>query len=479
MIVIRKSPCMLSEKNKIKDMKFHFSGICGAGMGNVALLCARAGHQVKGSDQNAFPPMSDLLAQEGIPVFSGYEASHVEREFTPDVQVISNALSRNNPEAALAERSNWKRMSFPEVLEKFFLPGRESFVVAGTHGKTTTSAALAEILKPYGAGCFIGGGTRDGQAGVRLGEASAPFVLEGDEYDTAWFDKGAKFLHYRPKRCILTYLEWDHVDIYPDFEKMKDAFRDLIRLIPADGTVLCSSSCELLRPLAKEGSAAVFSYGWNGSDDIRIEVLQSGLEGSLFRLHAPWGVEEYRTPMAGKIYIENLTAAISAARMWGAGFSEVLDRLRNFQGMKRRLENLRPDDPNPVYSDFAHHPTAIQATIQVLKDLYPGKKIRAVFDPRNATSRRSVFHDRLVSSLGVADAVIIGPPFHDARLKDDEKLDAVKLAADIGDHAVAMKDEEELKRALLGPSPDNTVTVLMSCGAFFGIPALMRQTNRG
>lgn len=438
-------------------------------MGNVALLLKSLGHEVKGSDQNAFPPMSTMLEEEGIKILDGYSESNVTSGFEPDVQVIANALSRTNPECDLAERSSWQRVSFPEVIEKWILPGRESYVVAGTHGKTTTSSLLAQMLEPENAGSLIGGIMKNGSPGCRLGGSGAPFVLEGDEYDTAWFDKHSKFLHYCPKYLILTHLEWDHVDIFPTFDDMIAEFQTLLKLIPKDGCVLYCGDVPELVELMQGFQGKAMSYGFGESCDWR--CVSQKKEGSLTRLEIKHGTSTsyLKTPLFGELYHLNLLAAFAMVRSTTElSLEKIQEQMLTFAGAKRRLELLRDED-FLLYSDFAHHPTAIEATLKALVEEYPEKKVLAIFDPRNATSRRNVFEKQLADSFRVAHQVIIAPPHADKKLEESEKLNSEHLAELIGSQAKGFRQECEFKEAALNSAKNHDIVVVMSCGSCYGI----------
>lgn len=442
-------------------------------MGNVAMLLKALGHEVKGSDQQAFPPMSTMLAEQGIEILEGYSEENVIKGFVPDVQVIANALSRANPECALAETSEWQRVSFPEVIEKWILPGRDSYVVAGTHGKTTTSSLLAKMLEPIQAGSLIGGIMQNGSPGCQLGKAEAPFVLEGDEYDTAWFDKHSKFLHYRPKFLILTHLEWDHVDIFPKFDDMIAEFQALLNLIPEDGCVLYCGDVPELEKLMKDFKGKSRSYGFGEHCDWR--CVSHEKNGSLTQLNFENEGLKYclKTPLFGKLYYLNLLAAFAMVKSTTElSLEEIEAQVIEFAGAKRRLELLRDGDFK-LYSDFAHHPTAIEATINALKEEFPDKKILAIFDPRNATSRRNVFEQQLADSFVGADQVLIAPPHQDHKLDVSEKLDAEHLAQLIGAKAEGFVDEGKFREAALKSAKNNEIVVVMSCGSCYGmIPEL-------
>lgn len=450
-----------------QGLKFHFSGICGAGMGNVATLLARAGHEVQGSDEKAFPPMSVQLHQEGIPVHEGYGDGALDWGFQPDLQVVSNVMSRDNAEVEAGRRRGLRQVSFPEVLEEFILPGRTSCVVAGTHGKTTTSSLLHRLLRSTGAGCFVGGVMKDGSSGCDLGVEGAPFVLEGDEYDTAFFDKNSKFLHYGPTHLCLTHLEWDHVDIFPTFEDMLKQFRALIAKMPAHGQIVYNGDEEELRNLVKAAPCRSLSYGEGEDCDLRL--MNREATGPL-AIAGPDGPVELPTSLVGRIYQLNLLGAYATAR-YGLGIDHgtLVENLGDFSGAQRRFECLGADEERVVISDFAHHPTAVAATLAIARETFPGRPLVAVFDPRNATSRRRVFEERLMDALKAADEVFLAPPPVDRRLNSENRLDVMRLAEGIGSRARGFQDGAVFVDSVAQRCSEGRVVLVMSCGSCYGL----------
>jgi UDP-N-acetylmuramate: L-alanyl-gamma-D-glutamyl-meso-diaminopimelate ligase len=450
-------------------VKFHFSGICGAGMGNVACLLQEAGHQVKGSDQNVFPPMSLQLERLGVTLLNGYNEAQVEAIFTPDIQVISNALPSNHVEVLAGKMAGVTQMSFPDVLERFILPGRKSYVVAGTHGKTTTSSILAHLMRPIGAGAFVGGVMKNGDAGCHLGELTAPFVLEGDEYDTAFFDKHSKFLHYKPKVLILTHLEWDHVDIFPSFEDMLKEFRALISLLPSDGLVIYCGDHGSIKDLLVDFKGQKISYGIDPENDVCLKSSRPEGAAQVLTLTTPWGAREIRTSLIGKIYHLNLLGAWLAAHLGeGLSWEALAAQLGGFSGAQRRLE-LLASKPQIVISDFAHHPTAVAETLRLVRENWPTRRLVAIFDPRNATSRRNVFENRLAESLSLADVISIAPPPQDLRLTDKDRLNPKALLSKIAGSTEYFEDGSSFVQGVLSILKADDVVVVMSCGSCYGL----------
>ncbi len=458
-----------------KNLKFHFSGICGAGMGNVATLMHQAGYQIKGSDSSYFPPMSEQLESLNIPIYKEYKTDNICADFTPDFHVISNVLSKNHEEVTEGKKKEIDYLSFPEVLNKFILSSRTNIVIAGTHGKTTTASLLSRCLKSLNPGYFIGGVMKDNQPGCRLGDPKAPFIIEGDEYDTAYFDKHSKFLHYQPKHLILTHLEWDHVDIFPNFECMVKEFKSLLKLIPEDGSVVYCGDLEIFRNLLKKYTFKKISYGFADSNDVQIKGSKR-LNGKT-HLRIAHQDSEYvlETDLFGDIYYSNLTASWAMAMNLGMVHNQIIENLGTFCGAKRRLERVS-SIPFPIFSDFAHHPTAIEATINILLKEFPEKRIWAIFDPRNATSRRNIFEKKIISALNLAHKVSIGPVIEDKKIHTDEKFNNKSVAEQIGAKAKAYSSAIELEKDIFAENDENIVMLVMSCGAFYGI--LSKLQNR-
>lgn len=436
-------------------------------MGNVASLIKQTGHDVKGSDSAFFPPMSDVLKELNITTFEGYNESHLQDTFNPDYQIISNVLSKDHTEVKAGESLQIPRLSFPEALSQFIIKDRDSIVIAGTHGKSTTTSIVSKLLESIKPGYFIGGALQDGSPGAVLGDKKAPFILEGDEYDTAFFDKNSKFLHYKPKYLILTYLEWDHIDIFPKFEDMIKQFKELLALIPKDGKVFYCGDCEALNTLMESFDGQKISYGFNKKNDIVIDLVSK--EDDLSMVHCSYLNQKhsFKTYFKGDIYIQNCTVAWFLAKEFKLSHDQAQKSLEKFKGVKRRLEKLH--DSPLIFSDFAHHPTAIEATIKILKKEYQNKKVWAIFDPRNATSRRSTFEDRIATALNYADHVTIGPPAEDKRLKDEETFSSLRVAKAIGCKATGLTQVDDLTQHLLDHLLDDHVILIMSCGAFHGI----------
>lgn len=456
----------------MSELDVHLIGICGTGMGSFAGLLQAEGHRVRGSDQNVYPPMSDKLAAWGIPVAEGYRPENLEPR--PDLVVVGNVIRRDNPEARAAMDGGIEYLSFPEALGKLFLGGRRSLVVAGTHGKTTTTSLLAWLLASAGRdpGLLVGGVPANFDEGFRRG--SGPhFVIEGDEYDTAFFDKRPKFLHYQPMVAIMTSIELDHVDIYPNVEAIEARFDELAALVPEDGRILaCASFPRVLarRPAAR-ATWETYSARPESGADWTVGQSSAGPEGLRFELvRQGENLGELLLPMSGRHNLENAVAAAAVALHEGLSFDELREGMASFEGIARR-QTLRGEvDGVRVIDDFAHHPTAVKETLEGLRSRYSGRLI-AIFEPRTATSARKHFQEAYAGAFGAADQVLIAPVGR-KELPEDERLDVARLARDIarsGPSAEAPESIEAIVGQLSANARPGDTLVFMSNGGFGGI----------
>jgi UDP-N-acetylmuramate: L-alanyl-gamma-D-glutamyl-meso-diaminopimelate ligase len=459
-------------------MKLHLIGIAGTGMGSLAGLLRAAGHEVRGSDEHVYPPMSTQLAELGIPVMSGFSPDNLAWE--PDRVVVGNICRRDHIEVLAAQERGIPLVSFPALLSELFLADRNSIVVAGTHGKTTTSSLMSFVLTEAGRdpSFLIGGVPINFWRSWRLGHG-ADFVVEGDEYDTAFFDKKSKFLHYRPKLVILTSVEFDHADIFADEAAVKQAFREFVALIPPEGNLVVCTASPGAVDVAKSARCKVTSYGRPGTDaQWTFEVTGRKLGGrSILRLACDGkAMITLDTGMAGIFNMENLAGVIAASHCLGIEMVQVVRASRHFLGVKRRQEICGVACGVTVVDDFAHHPTAIRETLGALKGRHGPGKLIAAFEPRSATSRRAIFQEDFVQALAVADEVVLAPLFHPEKVPEGERLDVEKLAADLRGQeiparviATAAATAEHLSRRA---SPGDTV-VIMSSGDYGGLHDLL------
>lgn len=455
-------------------LDIHLIGICGTGMGSFAGLLQAAGHRVRGSDQNVYPPMSDKLRAWGIPVAEGYRAENLEPR--PDLVVVGNVVRRDNPEARAAIDGGLDYTSFPEALGRLFLAERRALVVAGTHGKTTTTSLLAWVLAHGGRdpGLLVGGVPENFGEGFRLG-AGETFVVEGDEYDTAFFDKRPKFLLYRPWLAILTSLEYDHADIYPDVETIEARFDELTALVPESGRILACATAP--RVLARRARAVADwqTYGVETDAHWAASNLSANAEGTEFSLRREGALlGRLHLPMSGRHNVENAVAVAATALQEGLTLDEVQDGFRTFRGIARRQTVRAEVDGTRIIDDFAHHPTAVKLTLEGLRERYgPGGRIIAIFEPRTATSSRRYFQDAYAEAFDAADEVLIAPVGR-SELDTEERLDIEVLAKQIRERGVSARAFETLDailETLVASRRSGDSFVFMSNGGFGAIHA--------
>ncbi len=463
--------------------RVHISGICGTGTGALACLLAEMGVSVRGSDDHVYPPMSDYLAARGIELLHGYDAAHLEDR--PDWVVIGNALSRDQVEAAAARALALPTTSFPAALEAWVLPGRRSIVVAGTHGKTTTTTLTTHLLREAGLdpGWLIGGIPQALPGPAHLGEG-APFVIEGDEYDTAYFDKGSKFLHYRPEICILTSVELDHLDIFPDQAAVDAAFGRLLALLPEEGLlVACGDDPGVRRVVAATPPACpVAWYGLGPGVAVRAEPVAQEGEACRFHLTLEGTRIECRLPMAGDHNVANATAALIAARAAGGEPASLAAALSRFAGVRRRQEVVAEVAGVTLIDDFAHHPTAVAATLDALRRRYPGRRLWAVFEFRSNSAIRRQFQEAYSAALGRADRVALPPILRAHRLEPEALLDPRAVAEALtagGTPATACTDLDALVDHLAAAVQPQEVVVVMSSGGFGDLLGRLRARLEG
>ena len=455
-------------------MKVHLIGIAGTGMGSIAGLLRAAGHDVRGSDEHVYPPMSIQLAEQGIPVFEGFRPENLD--WTPERVVVGNVCRRDHVEVLAAQERRIPLTSFPALLAEVFLEHRRSVVVAGTHGKTTTSSLLAHALTEAGRdpSFLIGGVPVNHRQSWRLG-GGEEFIIEGDEYDTAFFDKKSKFLHYRPQIVILTSVEFDHADIFADETAVKDAFREFVELIPAGGDLIVCAASPGALDVAKSARCRVTTYGRPGfAADWTFEVARRTLGGrSEIRLaHQGTVAGTLETGLPGVYNLENLAGVVAAASRLGVPLASLARSSQRFLGVKRRQEFRGIAAGVTIVDDFAHHPTAIRETLAALKGRFGPGKLIAAFEPRSATSRRAVFQHDFVGALAVADEVILAPLYAPAKVPAADRLDVERLAADLRSDdvparlipTVAATVDHIAERAV----PGDTI-VVMSSGDYGGL----------
>ena len=450
----------------------HLIGICGTGMGALAGMLVEAGYVVTGSDENVYPPMSDFLRDLGIKVFQGYTGDNLAHG--PDLVVVGNVVTRRNEEAMGLRDLGLPYLSFPQTLRAFFLEGRRPIVVAGTHGKTTTSSLAAWLLDAAGLdpGFMVGGLLGNYGRNYRLGRGDW-FVVEGDEYDTAFFDKVPKFIHYAPRIGILTSVEFDHADIYADLEAVKAAFRRFVALIPVDGLLVAWGDDSLVRTLSEASSAPVVYYGFNFGNDWRAVDLKVEGRRTRFTLTRPGrDPVDVFAPLPGTYNVLNTLAAAAALDHAGLAPERLRSGLEGFKGVKRRQEVRGVVDGVTVIDDFAHHPTAVRQTIAGIRRAYPSARLVAVFEPRTNTSRRKVFQDEYARAFDSADEVLIRVPPDLEKVEPDQRFSSERLVRDLTDRglrAFLYEGTEGILSRLLDNVASGEVVLIMSNGGFDGL----------
>jgi UDP-N-acetylmuramate: L-alanyl-gamma-D-glutamyl-meso-diaminopimelate ligase len=461
-------------------VKVHLIGIGGTGMGAVAGLLAAAGHEVRGSDTAVYPPMSEQLAALAIPIYEGFSADNLA--WGPDEVVVGNVNGRDHVEVVAAQQRGIPLTSFPAILGGQLLVDRHAIVVTGTHGKTTTTSLVAHILDDAGRrpSFFIGGVPIGFGQGWQLG-AGPDFVVEGDEYDTAFFDKGSKFLHYRPRTAILTSVELDHVDIFSSMDQVRDAFKAFIALIPTDGLlVACAEHAEVLAvaqgakckvetyAVVEDADASANTATWRASG---IQYLKTGrVAFDVYR--GDEQLERFETLLTGRHNLANCLAAIAVAFSRGVPVEVIARGVSSFAGVRRRQELRGVAGGVTVLDDYAHHPTAVRETLLALRKRFPKRRLIAVYEPRSATSRRRTFQGEFAQAFAHADEVIVGRLFDPQKIPKDERFDPEKLALDLhraGTQASYLPEVDQIVKHLVAGAAPGDIVVVLSSGSFDGL----------
>jgi UDP-N-acetylmuramate: L-alanyl-gamma-D-glutamyl-meso-diaminopimelate ligase len=445
----------------------HFIGICGTAMASAAAALQEKGVRVTGSDQNVYPPMSTFLAERRIEVISGYAEPNLASR--PDLVVIGNAISRGNPEAEYVLDHKLPYCSLPELLKHFFIRGKRSLVVTGTHGKTTTTALLAWVFEHNGLNpsFLIGGIPNNLGQGARFTDSDW-FIIEGDEYDTAFFDKRSKFVHYLPEVGIINNLEFDHADIFPDLEAIKTSFKHFIRLIPRNGLLLGNGDDPNLAPLLNVTHCPVKRFGLSEGNAVQGFNLRYGPTATEFEIPS----FKFHTNFVGELNVRNALAVVACAKHCGLKNHQIQAAFDTFKGIKRRLEVRGIAGGITVVDDFGHHPTAIRETLRALRIKYPSQKLWAIFEPRTNTTRRNIFQSELAASFADADSVVVAQISRLELLPPEERLDPAKLMQELqaaGKHAAYLPDVEAIVAHVAKHAQGGEVVVVFSNGGFGGI----------
>ncbi len=460
-------------------MHIHFIGICGTAMGNGALMMRALGHTITGSDDNIYPPMSDLLKEQGIEIGAGFDRAHLLPK--PELVIIGNAMSRGNAEveATLADRIPFA--SLPELLKREVIQGRESIVVAGTHGKSTTSSLIAWVFEVGGLSpnFLIGGVPENFGQGYKVDRSSKFVILEGDEYDTAFFDKRSKFLHYLPTTLIINNIEFDHADIFPTLDDIKTAFRRATLLVPENGVIIANGDDANVQEILQNAPAPVETFGLSSTCYWHATNVRYDKEHTTFSVTRD-GKQEASLSLGllGEFSVRNALAVIAAARRHGIGYDKIEGAFNSFKSIKRRMEFKGEFGGVKIYDDFAHHPTAIKETLKAVRQKFPHERIIAIFEPRSNTTRRNIFQHELATCFAQADVVFISQIARLNLLQPEERLDPELVMREIkaqGAEAYYLPDPQSIANKVAEVAKAGDVIIVMSNGGFGGIHTMLRD----
>jgi len=451
----------------------HMMGICGTAMASLAGLLKDRGFRVTGSDANPYPPMSTQLESLKIPILKPYKKENLDPK--PDFVIVGNVISAGNEEAQELQRLGIPFTSLPKAMGEFIIENRECVCISGTHGKTTTTSLMSWVLDQAGLnpGFMIGGIPKNFSQSFRNPQGDH-FVIEGDEYDTAYFDKVPKFIHYKPKHVILTSIEFDHADIYKDIEAVKAAFARLVRMIPRDGHLICWGEDSNIRSLLElSGTKNVFTYGFKNSDFIIEKMNSSGTTTTNFQIKKGSEILGlFETSMSGDYNLLNAAAVIVLSHLLKVNVDSIKKSLASFQGVKRRQEILGEPGGVLVIEDFAHHPTAVRETLKGIARQYQGRKIFAVFEPRSATSRRKVFQKDYVDAFQSADEILLAKAFDQSKIDESDRFSTDELINDLkrkNKNAQSFDSADQIVTNIKSRAKKGDLVLIMSNGGFDGI----------
>jgi len=467
--------------------RVYLVGICGTAMASLAGMLQQRGYEVGGSDEHVYPPMSTYLESLRIPVLEGYTREHLE-SFRPDLVVIGNAAPRTNPEAVATLEMDLPYTSMPEAIRELFITGKHSIVVAGTHGKTTTTSLMAWVLEAAGRdpSMVVGGIPLNFNQNFKLGDGP-DFVIEGDEYNTAFFDKGPKFLHYAANTLNVNNIEFDHADIYADLDAIIEAFRKGVQQVASGDTIIANGDDENVALLRNDTRATWITFGSNREHTISFTDAEFTPEATTFT--ARWAAKDwfrFRTTLSGKHNVVNALAVIATARLRGLSAEDIQRGLETFSGIKRRMELRGVERGVTIIDDFAHHPTAIATTLNGARRRYPGRRLWALFEPRSISSVRKEFESGYIDAFHEADRVVIGPIFHRGRYETTYGLDKMMSVPAIveslnkdGIPATQIDNIDAIAQLVGREAKPDDVVLVMSSGAFDGIHGKILEQLRG
>ncbi|NOX36066.1 MAG: UDP-N-acetylmuramate:L-alanyl-gamma-D-glutamyl-meso-diaminopimelate ligase [Calditrichaeota bacterium] len=467
-------------------MRFYFLGIAGTAMASLAAMLKQKGHDVWGTDQGIYPPMSDFLQQQHIPVWQGYDVAHLDTPF--DVAVIGNALTRGNPEVEEILNRRLPIACMPRLIREHIIQNRKSIVITGTHGKTTTSALMTWILDVAGKdpGFLVGGIPHNFGYSARYRDSEF-VVLEGDEYDSAFFDKRPKFLHYFPFYLIINNIEFDHADIYRDVVEIQDNFRKLLRIMPSRGLVVANGDSENVRAVLDPIYSRLQTFGQSDQNDWYFRILSADENGSHFQVYyrkQVWG--EFTIHLPGEFQIRNALACIAMAAEVGIPRDAIGKALETFRGVKRRMDVWGNFHNALVIDDFAHHPTAIRETLEALRRKYHPRRLVALFEPRTNTTVRNIFQTELAEALSHADAVLVAPLHRPERFPPEERLSLSQLQNDLtqlGKTTIIIEDYQHILPVLEDTLRSGDLLVILTNGNLGGVYSRLKEMvippNRG
>ncbi len=451
----------------------HIIGVAGTGMGSLAAMLKEKGFDVRGSDAMAYPPMSDWLDDREIPVMIGYKAENLD--WNPDLVIVGNVCRREYADAVAMRERGFAHLSFPEALRHFFMRDTRNLVITGTHGKTTTTSMVSWLLAATGRdpSFMVGGITGNFGTNYRLGDGPS-FVVEGDEYDTAYFDKVPKFWHYAPTRATINNIEFDHADIYPDIEAIEHVFRRFVALLPANGSLWVNGDDERALAVSADSPAPRRTFGFGDSCDLRATDIRSTDEGMVATVVLD-GEElgEVLVPTVGEFNVRNMLGAFAICMDEGVPFEELVPAMADFTTVKKRQELIGSVNDIHVFDDFAHHPTAVDATVRAMRERFPDRRMWAIFEAKSNTSRRRVFQDAYAPALSGADHVILSKPWRkDEGLPDEELLDIDVLAQtirDLGPETELIPDVDQIVTSVAERAEPGDVILGLSGSAFGGL----------